>query len=192
MKAYRFNKLVYIPVYKNASSTYEEVFDKMLNWETMLTDDIDWEQDIVFSYISNPYHRHLRGTLQFLIIADLISVLDDPKLGMLLSSGYLDNHSYPITLMFGHNAQKIIWLPIDHPEMSSAKITCSFLQRHGILLAEDQIPHLHQSSPDKLLLLDRIKKIAESNDYTNNGLYFILDQDMQLYTSALQNVNNNY
>ena len=188
MRAYRNGHLVYIPIYKNAASSHEVLFGKMLNWEMILTETIDWSNDTVFAHISHPYQRHLRGTVQFLHMHHLESVIDDSRFNKFLISGYFDHHSYPLNQMFGDKMWKINWLLLDHPTVSGDTITCSFLKRQGIDLVENQIPHENISSDKSKLLLNRIKKLCEDNDYTNNGLFFLLDDDLRLYNNVYNNL----
>jgi hypothetical protein len=188
MKAYRYKQLVYIPIYKNAATSHEVLFGKILNWETILTEHIDWSNNLVFSHISHPYHRHLRGTVEFLLKNNLTSVIGDPIFEKFLISGYFDQHTYPLTYMFGDKVNQINWLPIDHPTQFSNFITCAFLKKHGVDIDQDQIPHFNISDTSKKELLNRIKQIAESNDYTNHGLYFLLDDDLCLYNRVLNNI----
>jgi hypothetical protein len=190
MRAYRFKHLVYIPIYKNAATSYEVLFGNVLNWPTFLSEDIDWSNDTVFAHISNPYERHLRGTTQFLYQNQLTSVIDDPRFEKFLSSGYFDHHSYPLTLMFGDNIKKIKWLPLDHPTIQSNTITCSFLQEHGIVITEDQIPNMNVSSPDQKNILDRIRKICEKHHYMSTGLFFMLDDDQVWYNKVINNIGD--
>jgi len=190
MRAYRFRHLVYIPIYKNAATSYEVLFGNVLNWPTILTENIDWSTNTVFAHISNPYERHLRGTTQFLYQHQLTSVIDDPRFEKFLSSGYFDHHSYPLTLMFGDNVKKIKWLPLDHPTIHSDTIACSFLREHGITITENQIPNMNISQPDQKNILDRIRKICEKNQYTSTGLFFMLDDDQVLYNKVINNIGD--
>ena len=156
-----------------------------------MSETIDWDNDIVIAHITHPYTRHLRGTAQFLEQNGLVSVIDDPKFNKFLIAGYFDHHSYPLTRMFGDKVWKINWLVLDHPTISGNTITCCFLKKHGIDLDENQIPHANTSNHRKKLLLTRIKTLCEDNDYTNNGLYFLLDDDLRLYNNVFNNLNNN-
>ena len=190
MRAYCFEHLVYIPIYKNAATSYEMLFGNLLNWSPILSENIDWTNHTVFAHISNPYIRHLKGTTQFLFDNNLTSVIDDPRFEKFLSSGYFDHHSYPLTLMFGKNITKIKWLPLDHPTIQGNTITCSFLNEHGIPITEDQIPFMNTSVPEQKNILDRIIKICERNHYMSNGLFFILDDDQVLYNKVINNIQN--
>jgi hypothetical protein len=188
MRAYRYGHLVYIPIYKNAATSYEILFGTILNWKIILTETIDWNEDNVFAHITHPYTRHLKGTTQFLWQHELTSVIDDPRFNRFLISGYFDHHSYPLTQMFGDKIWKINWLPLDHPTISGDTITCSFLKNQGIDLFENQIPHANVSVPEKKLLFDRIKTLCEKTNYTNDGLFFLLDDDLLLYKHVLNNL----
>lgn len=187
MKAYRYKQLVYIPIYKNAATSHELLFGKILNWSSFLTEDINWDNDIVFAHISNPYTRHLRGTAQFLIQHKLESIIDDPRFEKLLSSGYFDHHSYPLSLMFGDKVNNINWIPLDHPTISGNTLTSSFLQEHGITISKDDIPIENQSSVDKKNMLNQIEQLAKKHNFTADGLFFMLDNDQVLYNRVISN-----
>jgi hypothetical protein len=191
MRAYRNGHLVYIPIYKNAATSYEILFGKILNWEIILTETIDWDNDTVFAHITHPYTRHLKGTIQFLYQHNLTSVIDDPRFNRFLISGYFDHHSYPLTQMFGDKVWKINWLPLDHPTISGDTITCCFLNKQGVEISEHLTPYKNIGGLAKKSLLDRIKILCEENDHTNDGLFFLLDNDLGLYNHVLNNLNNN-
>jgi len=189
MRAYRHEQLVYIPTYKNAATSYEHLFSKILNWEIILTENINWENDVVFGHISDPYVRHLRGTVQFLIQYNLKNIVDDKRFNRLLTSGYFDQHSYPLTLMFGEKSKKITWLPIDSIEYSSEKVTTTFLKKYGISIDLNQIPRLNISPEENRQLLNQIKEICIAHNYQHTGLFFMLDDDMILYQHAIINLS---
>ena len=189
MRAYRYQNLIYIPIYKNAASSHEKFFGQILNWEVILSENIDWNNDKVFSHISNPYHRHLRGTAEFLFKFNLESIVDEPRLEPIVSSAYFDQHCYPLHMMFGEKIKKITWLPIDHPQIPSNVITGTFLKNQGLHIDKSHIPYLNKSNDKKLQMLDRLKQIGEKNNYKNEGLYFILDDDEILYWQVIRSVD---
>lgn len=189
MRTYRYQNLVYIPIYKNAASSYENFFGEILGWEVMSTENINWKVDTVFAHIREPYDRHLRGTAQFLYQYHLTSILEDDRFSRIVSMGYLDHHSYPITVMFKQNSYDIQWLPLDHPHISGDSITCAFLRKHGIDIKPAQIPKLNKGSEEKINLYKRIKIICEQNNYKNNGLFFLLNDDLLLYNQVINGLD---
>jgi len=187
MKAYRYNDLVYIPIYKNAATTYTILFESM-NWQPMLSEHIDWDSHTVFAHITDPYQRHLKGTTQFLFQYDLESLVHDQRFNRLLAAGFFDQHTYPLSVMFGDRMNKINWLPIDSERMDGNTVTSKFLKQHGIDVAPAQIPQLNPSGPNKKNLLKQIQKIAEELDYKNDGLFFLLDNDNIVYKQSINNL----
>lgn len=188
MRAYRYRQLVYIPIYKNAASSYEKLFGEILKWQVIGTEELDPINDTIFAHISNPYHRHLRGTAQFLVQNELEELIDDPRFEKIMTSGYLDQHAYPLIVMFGDLVHKITWLPLDHPKFTGDAITVWFLRQHSVYYPVDQIPHENIGSDNHRRILARLKKIFHDNNGHNSGLFFLLDGDMGLYNNAVNRI----
>jgi hypothetical protein len=185
MLALRYKNLVYIPVSKNASTSFTFLFEKTLHWSRILTENIDWENDIVFAHIQNPYNRHIKGTFQFLQQNNLLNIIDDPKFAFLVSSACFDQHSYPLSYMFNNHVNQIQWIPLDHPAHSCNCLTVQFLKNNNFLLDETNIPFDNKSNS---LILNKLKDIYKSNDAFSR-LFFLLDDDMIIYNQAIIKFN---
>lgn len=187
MRIYRKDNLVYIPISKNASSTYLHVFKNVLKWESDLSENIDWDTNVVFSHISNPYTRHLRGTTQFIHQNNIASILDDERFAIVVANGFFDHHSIPLSALFGVLKEKITWIPIDQPGVSGDTMTCAFLEIHGYHLNESSIPNLNQSTLDKKIIQTKLENIFNSLKDKHFGLWHLLDDDWVLYLKSLEN-----
>lgn len=180
MNAYRFNQLVYIPISKQASSSYTELFARQLNWQPIQTDSIDWKADHVFSHLLHPYTRHLKGITECLIKYNLMDLVDNEKFLTLLGTAVFDLHSYPLATVFGEHVYDIDWLLLDHDKISGDYLTVKFLENQGINIAESDIPKLGKSFAHATNLLNRISELRDRNNLTGTLTYFY-DQDVVLY-----------
>lgn len=184
MRAYRHNNLVYIPVSKNASTSFSVLFGDVLLWTSILTENIDWDNDIVFSHIQNPYERHIKGTLQFLRQYNLLDIITDPKFAFLISSACFDQHTYPLCYMFGDRVNHIHWIPLDHPYYSADCLTLNFLKNNNINIDANDIPHHNSYNSIDIDKLKNIHSTSESRD----RLMFLLDNDSIIYNKSIDNL----
>ena len=185
MKALRFNNLVYIPITKHASSSYEQLFDKTLKWERIQTDRIDWQVDKVFAHIIHPYERHLKGIYQCLEKYRITDIINDPRFLKLLTTAVFDLHSYPLSVTFGDKIHAIDWLILDHHRISGNHITHKFLKSYGIDVEESTIPKMNSSTIQEKELINKIRQIRENNNLTGTLTYFY-EQDVLLYNLVNQ------
>jgi len=190
MRGYRKNNLVFVPVYKNAATTYEYFFGTKLKWEPILTEDINWQEDIVFGYISDPIKRHIKGTVEFLTVQNLQHLVDHKDFLPIFVNGFFDHHSMPISLMFGDKKNLIHWIPVDHPKFTSEELTGKFLESNGVLIDVSKITRYHSSPPEKKELELKLIQTFNSIGYTpgNFGFYFLLDDDIILYNKVMQSL----
>lgn len=184
MEAWRSNNLVYIPITKNASITYRNLF-KNLGWQEFQSDQINWDVDHVFAHLQDPYERHLKGITECLEKYNLFELVDNDNFLKLLGTAVFDLHSYPLAVAFGENFYKVDWILLDHPSYNPDDITKKFLAEHGIIV--NDIPRLHQTTDvNKQNLLERIRKIRDGNKLTGTLTYFY-EQDIVLYDKVNRN-----
>lgn len=190
MRAYRKNNLVFVPLYKNAATTYEHFFGYLLKWESILTENIDWNSDKVFSYISNPITRHIKGTVEFLTLKNLQHLVDHPDFRDIFVNGFFDHHTMPISILFGDKKDLIYWMPIDHPTTTSEELTGKFLASHGVSIDISKIKRYHSSPAEKKELEQKIQKTFNEIGFTkdNFGFYFLLDDDIIFYNKVMQSL----
>jgi len=178
MESYKFNNLVYIPITKHASTSYTHLFRDILNWQTIQSDEIDWNTDHVFAHLLHPYERHLKGITECLLKYHLTDLVDNDNFLKLLGTAVFDLRSYPLAAAFGDQLYKIDWILLDHHIYKSDYITLTFLKQHGVEV--DSIPKLNTSRLEEKILLEKIRQIRDENDLTGTLTYFY-EQDVVLW-----------
>ena len=135
------NNTVYFVHSKCASRTYDMLMGK-LGWNKITTQDIDWIEDCVFSYIRDPIVKHRKGIAEFFFynknLLPLSTDIINNKLWViaLSSATCLDHHSESIHNMLGKNAELINWIPID-TGVDHKSITFNILESRGVNVSEE-------------------------------------------------------
>ena len=171
MEAYRFNNIVYIPIAKNASSTFKYVFHEELGWAKTTCDQIDWLSDKVFGHYQHPYTRHTKGLAEAMYRYGFQDLVNDIRLRRLMATAVFDVHSYPIVPTLGGDwAYKIDWILMDHPCSNSVQsasvdtLTNKLLHYYGIEIDITHYKRKYTSSRQKLALERQLVKIREEWD----------------------------
>lgn len=179
MEAYRSGHLVYIPIAKNASSTYKYVFHEELGWDKTTCDLIDWNQDQVFGHYQHPYRRHAKGIAEAMHRYGFQDLVNDIRLRRLMATAVFDVHSYPIVPTLGHEwAYKIDWILMDHPygktdpAASVDVLTNKFLKYHGTNIDVTHYKRKYTSSRQKLALERQLVKIRDEWDMEDTLTHF--------------------
>jgi hypothetical protein len=140
--------LIYFSCNKCASTFYDEFFKK-LNWVKITTQDIDWSEDYVFSYIRNPLVRHRKGIVEgiFTFFPEMKSVfVDHPeRFKFLANLTSIEAHSYSIHRMLGDNAKHVHWIPID-TELDHKQHTLNILAIHNENIDQETATELIKSN----------------------------------------------
>ena len=99
----------------------------------MLYEDIDWDQDVVFSYIMDPIKRRHKGLGEYIVANNLQSKLfNDPEFRKILTHvPYLDEHSASLHCLYKGAVDKIHWMFLDDDHNVGIDQTEKFLQSHG-------------------------------------------------------------
>ena len=176
--------LIYFSCNKCASTFYDAFFEK-LNWIRTTTQDINWSDDYVFSYIRNPLVRHRKGIVEglFNFFSEMKSVfIDHPeRLRFLANLTSIEAHSYSIHRMLGDNAKNIHWIPID-TAIDHKQYTLNILALHSEII--------DQETANWLIKSDKINESTVEESEFYNQLYNIktppeilryLDFDICLY-----------
>jgi len=132
--------LVYFIHSKCACTFYKTLFNK-LNWQICTVADINWDTNIVFSYIRNPIQKHRMGIIEWFYFFKqeelLTANFNNTHFFQLLSEiVYLDIHSMSIYDHLGENSSKIIWIPIDQPTIDHRIVTLTLIEKYS-LITED-------------------------------------------------------
>ena len=175
--------LVYVRSPKCASTYYYGLL-KANGWKDIKFNDIDWEQHHVFSFITEPYVRHVKGLVQDIVGAGIEKILlnwhgasfweDLPWLG---------GHSQPLTFTFGDKFDLIDWIPIDGDKTSETILT-GLLNQYQIELdwshkiSNTESDDYRKSVFKQIMMLGGPKK----RDY-----FYTYNNDLEIYNKACLN-----
>jgi len=180
-------KLIYFSCNKCASTFYDAFFEK-LNWTKTTTQDINWSEDRVFSYIRNPLVRHRKGIIEglFGFFSEMKPVFfgNPERLRFLANLTSIEAHSYSIYRMLGDNARHIDWIPID-TDLDHKQYTLDILAEHN--------ENIDQETANWLINTDKVNvSTVEEIDLYNQlcsietppEILRYLDFDICLYNKA--------
>jgi hypothetical protein len=180
-------KLIYFSCNKCASTFYDAFFEK-LNWTKTNTQDINWSEDRVFSYIRNPLVRHRKGIIEgvFVYFPEMKPVFfgNPERLRFLANLTSIEAHSYSIHRMLGDTARHIDWIPID-TDLDHRQYTLDILAEHN--------ENIDQETANWLINADKanVSTVEESELYnqlcsikTPPEILRYLDFDICLYNKA--------
>jgi len=175
---YRYKNLVYLRTFKCGSSYYLKIFNNA-GWSKSSADNIDWDQDHVFSFIMDPYERRLKGLTEFIFSYKQQALLDFEKdfWGNVL---YLDVHSMPYNISYGKYIDRIDWIPIDcqnfAPDLAKNMLS-SLLSWHNTHC--EFLPNReHKSTQEKLKIYETVKTKTEQGNF---AMHLGLEDDVDLY-----------
>ena len=174
------SKLVYFIHSKCACTFYKQLFFK-LGWQTITTADVDWNNDIVFSYIRHPMRKHRTGILEWFYCNGLGDLLEEKEgdqkfLQMLSEIVYIDIHSMSIYDHLGDLSTQVQWIPLDQSGVDHKLETIKLLEKYQALPEDIKewfltLPPRHTSTGtrrrylDKLLSMEPTALIIKYNEY---------------------------
>jgi hypothetical protein len=182
------NRLAWISIAKNASQTWQQVFDN-LGWirEDLFNPTVDLAQLKFFGFLRNPEKRHTMGVVEYLCRTNQRQLLNDDKVNRLLVSAVFDEHSYSVCQMIPDSVlERTTFFILDQTYYNYETLVKNFLDEHGVQLTQD-IPRLWTAEQDKREMrtqLDSLKlQHPEASGYLVKNF---LDQDMKLYDRHLE------
>lgn len=175
--------VAYVPIAKNASTTFTKLFSEQ-GWTHTQLDLLDPSVKI-FGHFRDPIERHFSGTVEFLCQNHIPHLVEDPVWQQVWARAVMDIHSYPVTWAMGEHAQRCHWIPISQ-QLDVNLMTQRYLAQHGITLGE--IPHLNQSELFKKQLHRRLRELHPQVDVHNHLSYFY-DSDIVLWNSLFPYVD---
>ena len=201
------DKFLYISIPKNGSTTFNW-FLEANGWKPVMFKDLDLNLNefIVWSHITDPKVRHTKGVVEYLEINKLTDIVDNERVNKMLVSGVFDVHTYSInTLVDISLYHKIHWIPLDttitkwntYPvlpeELNGTDLTNDFFAENGINLKLLPADQRHKANPKTLKLRSKIDnlKLQYSEEYLRL-CYHILDSDMQLYDRTVSAFREKY
>lgn len=132
-----YSRLIYFVHLKCASVLHTRLFLK-LGWKECTTADVDWNQDIVFSYIRDPLAKHRIGVLEWFTPDNMNDILVTNQFNsnffvMLSKIAYLDTHSLSIYEHLGDNSMLVNWIPIDCPTIDHKQKTIELIEKSSVI-----------------------------------------------------------
>ena len=178
-------KLAYVPIAKNASTTFT-VMCQNLGWHRMWLKELGGKYRM-FGHFQHPLERHIKGTAMFLKNQGLTHMLDDYHWQKIWSRAVMDLHSYPVTWSLGRKAFKMDWIPI-LPGSDVTNATRQYLANHKIKVGD--IPRLNDSTAWMEKLYQRLREIREEHDMDGTLQHFY-SADMELWYNIVRGVSRN-
>lgn len=173
---YPYKPVAYLPITKNASTTFTSAFTSR-GWKLKQLDQLD-DSYQVFGHFRDPIERHFKGTTEFLIQNNLTHMIRDPDWQKIWMSAVMDIHSYPITWALGAKADKIHWIPINR-RIPVNYLTHRYLMSHGIDTELLNATWHREASIEKQQLYLELRKLH--NQSPTNQLAFFYDSDIVLW-----------
>jgi hypothetical protein len=183
MEVLTFGKIAYVPIWKNATSTFRMKFSS-LGWTTKHIDHLDESYEL-FGHIRHPKERHFKGVAQYLVINQLDHLLDDPIWQKVLSTALLDAHSYSIYSMLGKHVSRIKWIPIS-PGIDTMQLTIKYLKSKNIEI--DNLVYKNRSYGKIQHVYHQLQEINKKFD-TYNIVSLSFDGDLALWNSIFPYVD---
>jgi hypothetical protein len=174
-------KLAYLPITKNASTTFSNLFSN-LGWAESQYDLLPKDYK-VFGHFRDPIKRHFKGTATFLYSKNLSKLLEDKAWQRIWATAVMDIHSYPITWSLG-NGNQVEWLPI-HENLDTNKITKDFLKEYGIEIDNIQVFNEVKYVPQREIIYKRLLEIHSELDSAGTLSYFY-DADIVVWCKILE------
>lgn len=179
MEVYFYNNLAYLPITKNASSTFTHFFCDR-GWKSTQLDCLDPTVK-VFGHFQDPIERHFKGVAEFLWQNNFVHLVDDPVWQKIFTHSVMDIHSMPVTWALGSRSSSIKWIPIAR-SVSCTTLTQRWLNANGYECQIENILWRNESSDEKKTLYHKLRHLYQ-NMPNNGSLNFFLDNDIILWNS---------
>jgi hypothetical protein len=129
------SELIYFVHSKCACSLYKQLFLK-LGWKECTTTEIDWANNMVFSYIRDPLEKHRIGIIEWFYYENKIDILKNNAndlnfFTMLSKILFLDCHSMSIYEHLGDNSALVNWIPIDQSTVDHKQLTIGLIEQYS-------------------------------------------------------------
>jgi hypothetical protein len=209
MIAYLKNNFLYLPIFKNGSTTYSEFLERN-GWKKILTTNIeDFSSLKLWAHITDPKERHIKGLEQYLIINfNIIEEMEkNPIVAKMLMSAAFDQHSYSITMLLGSlMLYPIYWIPLDasimdctsrrphRPQLTGNDLTNDFFEENNF--SERISDTDNRNVTDNRYhtnLRERIKYYRELYEENYNQLIGnLLTEDTRIYNETIKKFVRKY
>ena len=179
--------LVYLRSLKCASTFFWNSFSRF-GWVEIAFDQIDWQQQRVFSHILDPNIRRIKGIAEFVWMNQAQDQLaTDPDYRTFIQeTPVLDAHTVSHSATFGDRCDQIDWIPVnDLNHQTAADLTNLMLFDHGIKIFNRwHWNEKHASEGDKKKIQKQVVECLNSASDTS-AVDQYLHQDTVLYQRVL-------
>lgn len=181
---YTNDKLAWLCIPKNASTSLIEVFANQLHWtrhDLYRSSPQDIQHLEFFACLRDPNQRHAMGLVQYLASNDMLDLIDHARYSVILASAILDEHSMPLHFAVPqHIIDRCRFFIMDDPGLDFQHMLTTWLAQKGTVLPA--MPCLNQSVPDVAQLRRRVDDIKlRCPDHHNKLTKWALERDMILY-----------
>lgn len=188
VEACRWNNLVYVRTLKCGSEFFYKNFTITAGWVPITWQDINWDQDTVFSYIMDPVVRRNKGVSEYLVAQgaqDLI--LNNATFGQVIAQvPCFDEHSACLRDLYGEYLHKINWIPMDNQNHQlSIDITNKLLAEHNCpeIKWNQSFKHTTANYLDKIHA--RVTELWHADASVQQITLFYFKEDIELFTQTL-------
>jgi len=175
----------YLRSLKCASTYYTNIF-RANGWIQQGINDIDWDRDDVFSFIIDPYVRHIKGMVEDITSWGLENIMIN-NLGRFhwRQIPWIDSHSMPLSILLKDECDKIDWIPIDGAAPFGEQLLENKLAKYGITINWNFDVYRNESNEYKKNLFFQLVKLSSGKQ--ENFRYFC--RDWELYEQAVKKHN---
>jgi hypothetical protein len=190
---YSYNNVVYVPVFKCASTYYTQVFHKHNRWQKVKLTDVDWDTTKAVGLIMNPMTRRVKGIVEALVLSysdnysEILQLLEQENFCKLLSTiTMLDAHSMPYTYMFGDLLNKVHWIPMElFTDTELKNQIVYFLDNNNVKIIMTDSDRTNKSSKHKTQIFNKVQEIfLTTAPPAELGMFFA--NDVKFYNNLLK------
>lgn len=190
----RYKNLVYARTLKAGSEFFYKNFTITAGWTPIKYYEIDWDHDIVFSYIMDPIQRRHKGISEMIISTDTVDLLMGHKgnfHNIVKLIPFLDGHSASLHDIYGENIENIHWILMTNDHQVAIKETEKLLSKHGVPSINWDVDYTHATGSYMSEIYARVKTHWEwtkepQPDFTVQN-YF--KKDIELYNKVKEEYN---
>ena len=169
---------------KCASTFFSNIFAAN-GWKLQTSNHINWEKDQVFSFIMDPYIRHIKGLVKDAIDMGLEKVML-ANLGIKFwhNLSWIGTHSMPMSVRFGHSIHRINWIPIDIGLESTEDLVDQLLEPHNIKVNWSIPVDRNESDDYAKELFHKFSQLSNSQE--KQHLLKVIYKDYEVYQTSIK------
>lgn len=178
------SRLVYLPIHKNASTTFVRFFQRA-GWVKV---DKPKHNAIIFSHIQNPWQRYIKGVTELAWNMNERSFKNVRQMPF-FKTAMLDLHLLPISIIANEYLDRIHFIPID-ASIDSIVLTNQFFELHNCTLRVSNIDNLHIANLKKQAYKKEVEAWVAAKHLHRQHVKLLLKEDFKLYQSVLNELHS--